>query len=117
VQEKKNERIKNNRGHKLPCKCKSTPLGECTDYYINAFFRCFYDSDLSTLAPWQYAALALHQSFGVLVLVLVDIRLLNKLRITVPELPSDLSKIQVFAAKGSHVLLYLGMLSLPIWAG
>jgi cytochrome b561 len=74
-------------------------------------------SMIQTLAPWQYAALALYQSFGVLVLVLVDIRLLNKLRITVPELPSDLSKIQVFAAKGSHVLLYLGMLSLPIWAG
>jgi cytochrome b561 len=71
-------------------------------------------SMIQTLAPWQYAALALHQSFGVLVLVLVVIRLLNKLRIKVPELPSDLSKIQVFAAKGSHVLLYLGMLSLPI---
>jgi len=71
-------------------------------------------SMIQTLAPWQYGAIALHQSFGVLVLVLVVIRLLNKLRIEAPELPEDLSKMQVLAAKGSHILLYLGMLSLPI---
>lgn len=69
---------------------------------------------IKTLATWQLTALALHQSFGILVLVLVILRLINKLRIQTPNLPSDLSKTQVLAAHGSHVLLYLAMLTLPL---
>ena len=71
-------------------------------------------SMIQTLSTWQYEALALHQSFGALVFVLVIFRLLNKLRFNAPALPDDLSRLQHLAAKGSHVLLYLGMLSLPM---
>ncbi len=71
-------------------------------------------SMIQSLAPWQVTALALHQSFGVLVLVLVVIRLLNKLRFESPSLPADLAKVQKVIAHGSHVLLYLGMLAMPI---
>lgn len=71
-------------------------------------------SMIQSLATWQIEALALHQSFGVMVLVLLGLRLLNNLRFKAPALPDDLSNIQRLAAKGSHVLLYLGMFSLPM---
>lgn len=71
-------------------------------------------SMVQALATWQYEALALHQSFGVIVLVLLFLRLLNNLRFTAPALPKDLSNMQRLAAKGSHLLLYLGMFSLPV---
>lgn len=69
---------------------------------------------ITSLATWQPIALALHQSFGIAVLVLVVIRLLNKLRIDTPSLPSDLSTAQRLAAEGSHILLYLAMIALPL---
>lgn len=71
-------------------------------------------SMIQSLATWQVTALALHQSFGVLVLVLVVIRLLNKLRFESPSLPADLAKVQKVIAHGSHVLLYLGMIAMPL---
>lgn len=71
-------------------------------------------SMIQSLATWQNEALALHQSFGVMVLVLLFFRLLNNLRFKAPALPDDLSSIQHLAARGSHVLLYLGMFSLPM---
>lgn len=69
---------------------------------------------IQTLATWQLTALALHQSFGILVLILVVLRLINRLRVRTPNLPHDLSKTQKLAAHGSHVLLYLAMLALPV---
>lgn len=71
-------------------------------------------SMIQSLATWQNSALKLHQSFGVLVLVLVCVRLVNRPFIQVPPLPSDLSRVQGFAAKASHVLLYILMIILPI---
>ena len=71
-------------------------------------------SMIQSLAPWHDSALRLHQSVGVLVLILVCIRLINRLLINVPALPTDLSRWQRLAAKGSQVLLYLLMVVLPI---
>ena len=71
-------------------------------------------SMIQSLATWQNSAIKLHQSFGVLVLVLVCVRLLNRLFIQAPALPSDLSAMQHFAAKATQVLMYVLMIALPI---
>jgi len=69
---------------------------------------------IQSLATWQNTALQLHQSVGVLVFILVVLRLLNRLRIQAPALPSDITGIQHFAAKATQVLMYVLMLALPI---
>lgn len=69
---------------------------------------------IQSLAIWHSSAIKLHQSFGVIVLCLVAVRLLNRLFITVPALPPDLSALQHFVAKASQVLMYVLMLALPI---
>jgi len=71
-------------------------------------------SMIQSLATWQNSAIKLHQSFGVLVLILVCVRLVNRLFIQTPALPSDLSAMQHFAAKATQVLLYVLMIALPI---
>lgn len=71
-------------------------------------------SMIQSLATWQNSAIKLHQSFGVLVLILVCVRLLNRLFIQAPALPSDLSAMQHFAAKATQVLMYVLMIALPI---
>lgn len=71
-------------------------------------------SMVQSLAVWQVTALALHKSFGVLVLVLVIIRLINRFRIKTPPLPSDLPAWQHLIAKATHVLLYAGMIVMPL---
>src|SRR5699024_3331285 len=71
-------------------------------------------SMIQSLATWQNTAIKLHQSFGVLVLLLVCVRLINRLFIQTPALPSDLSAIQHFAANATQVLLYVLMIALPI---
>lgn len=68
---------------------------------------------IQSLATWQDSALRLHQSFGVLVLLLVVLRLINRCLFTAPPLPQDLSFLQRWAAKGSPVLLYALMIALP----
>lgn len=71
-------------------------------------------SMVQSLAVWQVVALSLHQSFGVLVLVLVLLRLANRLRFKAPVLPNDLPKIQKVAAKLTQVGLYVAMLAMPL---
>ncbi|RUO31112.1 cytochrome b [Aliidiomarina soli] len=69
---------------------------------------------VQSLQTWQPTVLALHKAFGVVALVAVLLRLINRLRSRVPELPSDLPSWQVFAAKASHVLLYAALFAMPI---
>ncbi|GAB3096704.1 cytochrome b [Aestuariicella hydrocarbonica] len=69
---------------------------------------------VQSLEPWQITILGLHKSFGVLAAILVIIRLLNRFRNMVPDLPSDLSALQKAIARLSHVLLYGFMLAMPI---
>src|SRR6478609_2614303 len=54
----------------------------------------------------------IHKPLGILVLVLVAIRLVNRLINPPPPLPDAMPAWQRFAALGSHVLLY-GPLQLP----
>ena len=61
---------------------------------------------------------AIHKPLGILVLVLVAIRLVNRLVNPPPPLPEGMPPWQRFAALGSHVLLYILMFAVPLvgWA-
>ena len=56
----------------------------------------------------------LHRPLGIAILVLVLLRLYNRLRHRPPPLPSDLPAWQVLAAKASHWMLYALMLAMPL---
>ena len=53
-------------------------------------------------APWTTPAVQLHKALGVIALVLVLLRLANRLRFRAPPLPHDLPAIQRVAARASH---------------
>lgn len=57
---------------------------------------------------------SLHRPLGIAILLLVIVRLWNRLRHPPPPLPADLPTIQVFAAKASHWLLYGLMFAMPL---
>ena len=60
----------------------------------------------------------IHKPLGILVLILVAIRLVNRLINPPPPLPDAMPAWQRFAALGSHVLLYALMFAVPVvgWA-
>jgi cytochrome b561 len=61
---------------------------------------------------------SVHRPLGILVLVLVAIRLINRLVNPPPPLPSGMPRWQRLVARGSHVLLYALMFAVPLvgWA-
>lgn len=58
--------------------------------------------------------ISLHRPLGIAILLLVIVRLINRLRHQPPPLPADLPPVQVFAAKASHWLLYALMFAMPL---
>jgi cytochrome b561 len=62
--------------------------------------------------------LSIHRPLGVAILILVAIRLVNRLLNPPPPLPEQMPALQRFAAKASHILLYALMFALPLigWA-
>jgi len=62
--------------------------------------------------------IAIHRPLGLAILVLVAIRLINRLVNPPPPLPDTIPPLQRFAAKASHVLLYALMFIMPLlgWA-
>ncbi len=65
--------------------------------------------------PWL---IDLHRPLGIAILLLVIVRLGNRLRHAPPPLPADLPAWQTFAAKASHWVLYGLMFAMPLlgWA-
>ena len=61
---------------------------------------------------------AIHRPLGIAILVLVAIRLVNRLLHPPPPLPDSLPPLERVAAKASHVLLYALMFIMPLlgWA-
>jgi cytochrome b561 len=61
---------------------------------------------------------SIHKPLGILVLILVAIRLVNRLLNPPPPLPSGMPDWQRLAAHGSHVVLYALMFVVPLvgWA-
>ncbi len=58
--------------------------------------------------------LSLHRPIGIAILLLVILRLGNRLRHPPPPLPADLPSIQKLAAHASHWLLYGLMFAMPL---
>ncbi len=61
--------------------------------------------------PWL---VDLHRPLGIAILLLVVVRLVNRLRNPPPPLPADLPRWQAFAATASHWLLYALMFAMPL---
>jgi len=57
---------------------------------------------------------SIHKPLGVLILILVAIRLMNRLLNPAPPLPQGMPAWQRFAAYASHVVLYVLMFALPL---
>jgi cytochrome b561 len=62
--------------------------------------------------------ISIHKPLGILILVLVSIRLVNRLLNPPPPLPDGMPGWQRFAAQGSHAVLYALMFAVPLvgWA-
>jgi cytochrome b561 len=69
---------------------------------------------VSTVSARYHALLAIHRPLGIAILVLVVIRLINRLRHPGPPLPTHLSSLERWAAKGSQWLLYALMILMPL---
>jgi len=67
---------------------------------------------------YRVPLLDLHRPLGLAILLLAVVRLVNRLRHAPPPLPDDLPRLQVWAAKASHWLLYALMFAMPLigWA-
>jgi cytochrome b561 len=57
---------------------------------------------------------AIHRPLGIAILVLVVIRFINRMINPAPPLPASVPPLQRFAAKASHVALYLLMFLMPL---
>jgi cytochrome b561 len=71
---------------------------------------------VSTVSPRYHLILPIHRSIGTIVIVLVSVRLINRIMNprTPPPLPSDLPNWQKMLAQWSHWLLYTLMFLLPV---
>ena len=66
------------------------------------------------LSPTKLDLFVWHKSIGMLILVLVVLRLLNRLATRAPALPAGMPAWERAAAHASHALLYGLMLALPL---
>lgn len=69
---------------------------------------------VSTLHPRFLALIAIHRPLGIAILVLAVLRLGVRLRLGAPPLPADLPWWMAFAARASHVLLYMLLIIMPL---
>jgi cytochrome b561 len=72
---------------------------------------------VTSLADY-HRLVSIHRPLGIAILILVAIRLVNRLLNPAPPLPDHMPIWQRFAAKASHVVLYILMFALPLvgWA-
>jgi len=72
---------------------------------------------VSSLSDY-HRLVAIHRPLGILVLVLVAVRLINRLLAPPPPMPADMPAVLRLAAHASHWLLYGLMFALPLvgWA-
>jgi cytochrome b561 len=69
---------------------------------------------VSTLKPRFLTLIAIHKPLGIAILVLALLRLGVRLWRGAPPWPSDLSSIQLVAAKLSHAVLYTLLIAMPL---
>ncbi len=77
----------------------------------------FYMSDLPN-TPDKFAIYGLHKSLGIVVLGLVIVRVLTRLRATVPAPMTTHRKWEVGLAHAIHAVFYVSMIGMPLsgWA-
>jgi cytochrome b561 len=68
---------------------------------------------VSSLANYHWL-LSIHRPLGISILVLVAIRLINRLLNRPPPLPTQMPSWQRTAGEGSHILLYFLLFALPL---
>jgi cytochrome b561 len=68
---------------------------------------------VSSLSDY-HRLVSIHRPIGILILVLVAIRLVNRIVRPAPPLPAAMPPLLRFAAYASHVLLYALMFALPL---
>ena len=68
---------------------------------------------VASLADYHWL-ISIHKPLGIAILVLVTIRLVNRLVNPAPPLPRGMPPLMRFAAYGSHVLLYVLMFAAPL---
>ena len=81
---------------------------------IFAQFGLGWWATLLKLSPLKINLFVWHKSIGMLILVLVIARLLWRCMNPTPTLPADTPDWERFAARASHLLLYVLMLALPL---
>jgi cytochrome b561 len=69
---------------------------------------------VSTLSPRYHGLISIHRPLGIAILVLVVIRLINRVRNPGPALPAHLSRLERCAAKASQWVLYALMILMPL---
>ena len=82
------------------------------------FAMLFVGAGMVVSLQYRAQLLDLHRPLGIAILLLVIVRLINRLSRPTPPLPADLPALQKFAAHASHWLLYGLMLAMPLigWA-
>lgn len=65
-------------------------------------------------APNRMEFYNLHKSFGVLALILIIVRIINRAVFTPPSLPETINKLEQKLAYLAHILLYLLMVLVPL---
>jgi len=69
---------------------------------------------LSHDAENRFQIYDLHKSFGVVILLLIFVRIINRFLKPAPALPQSLPQIEKFASHAVHILLYILMLAVPL---
>lgn len=75
------------------------------------FMVYFIDSESSFSRSDFYS---LHKSFGVLVIILVAFRVINRLINKPPAIPATINKVERFLAHAGHISMYALMFLIPI---
>lgn len=78
------------------------------------FALAFYMTSLNKENPDRLFFYSLHKSFGVLSLILLVARIVNRFLHKAPELPQTIAPYLVKLAKITHILLYLLMCLVPL---
>ncbi len=62
----------------------------------------------------KYTIYDLHKSIGVMILILIFVRVINRFVHPAPELPEGIAKIERIASHFTHIALYILMILVPI---
>ncbi|HEX3847191.1 MAG TPA: cytochrome b [Steroidobacteraceae bacterium] len=77
-------------------------------------FTLAYSADDLPLGAHKLALLARHKSFGMTILMLAIVRVAWRAGHRPPDLPAGMSAIERFAARGTHVALYVLIFIMPL---